>query len=409
MNEITFTMKLRVYPDEQTVRAFEEMSKAYMDACNFVSRFVFDNGFCLNSNSLHKKLYREVRAKFGLKSQFACSVFKTVTARYKTVREQLAQRPYKYEDENRKWRYVSRTLEWLWKPVEFHRPQIDLVRGSNYSFSQKGTSLSLSTLGDRIKVSFDKPKYFERYFDRSCHFGTAKLVRLKKNWYLHIPVSKFIDRELNIEAPSHVVGLDRGLRFIVTGYDEQGKTSFISGKEIARKRRAFARVRAQLQSKGTKSAKRALKRLSGRENRWMSDVNHRISKTLVDRYGENTLFVMENLAGVSFAEENQRGKKQNRDLHSWTFFQLEQFLRYKAKAVGSDVIEVSAEYTSQRCPKCGRIRKQNRHHSIHEYICDSCGYRSNDDRVGAMNINTLGTMRVSGDTNPRFGVRKVDD
>ena len=89
-------------------------------------------------------------------------------------------------------------------------------------------------------------------------------------------------------------------------------------------------------------------------------------------------------------------------------YQLEQFLTYKAHEAGSEVIKVSAGYTSQRCPKCGRIHKENRNHKTHEYICDSCGYRSNDDRVGAMNIYTLGTMYVSGDTNPRFGVRKVN-
>lgn len=66
-----------------------------------------------------------------------------------------------------------------------------------------------------------------------------------------------------------------------------------------------------MQAKGTKSAKRKLKALSGRENRWMSDVNHQLSKALVDYYGANTLFVMEDLAGVSFDEMNlsNRGKQ----------------------------------------------------------------------------------------------------
>ena len=59
-----------------------------------------------------------------------------------------------------------------------------------------------------------------------------------------------------------------------------------------------------------------------------------------------------------------------------------------------------------RCPKCGRIHKENRHHHEHEYVCDKCGYRSNDDRVGAMNIWNLGTLWVSGDERPRYGIRK---
>ena len=81
------------------------------------------------------------------------------------------------------------------------------------------------------------------------------------------------------ENVRHVVGIDRGLRFLTVSYDEQGKTEFVSGKKIATKRHKFQEVRRQLQSKGTKSAKRRLKAISGRENRWMSDVNHQISNS----------------------------------------------------------------------------------------------------------------------------------
>ena len=87
---------------------------------------------------------------------------------------------------------------------------------------------------------------------------------------------------------------------------------------------------------------------------------------------------------------------------------MKEYLSYKAAETGSIVLKVPADYTSQRCPKCGRIHKANRDHEKHEYLCDACGYRSNDDRVGAMNLYTLGTMYVSGDMNPRFGSRKIN-
>lgn len=407
MPVVVKTMKLHIHADKEADALFKELTVRYAEACTKISKYVFDNGFILNFMKLQKQLYQTVRDEHGLKAQMTISSFKTVTARYKTIQEQLFQSPYRYQDEDGKWHSIKRTLEWLQKPVFFHRPQADLVRGRDYSFVKGGTMLSLNTLGKRVAVPFDIPECFADYFNGGWSFGTGKLVSLNGEWYFHIPMTKISPDTFNRSKPSHVVGLDRGLRFLLTGYDETGDVSFFSGKEILAKRGSFNNVRAELQAKGTKSAKRALKRVSGRENRWMADVNHQLSKTLVREYGEGTLFVIEDLKGVSFNTDS-RSKKGRNELRSWAFYQFEQFLTYKADEAGSYVLKVPADYTSQRCPKCGRIHKENRHHDIHEYICDACGYRSNDDRVGAMNLYTLGTMYVSGDMHPRFGARKTE-
>ena len=405
MPEITKTMKLHLITSEEDNRLFCQLTEQYAAACTDISRYVFDHGFVLNFMELQKQLYQTIRETYGLKAQMTISAFKTVTARYKTVKEQLRQNPYHYEDEKGKTQYIQKTLEWLQKPIVFGRPQADLVRNRDYSFTAKG--LSINTLEDRVVVNYDVPDRFNEYFDDTWSFGTGKLVSLKGEWYLHIPMTKESPASFASTKPAHVVGIDRGLRFIATTYDETGSTTFYSGREIMAKRDKFARVRGELQSRGTKSAKRALKRISGRENRWMADVNHQLSKALVDKYGEDTLFVIEDLAGVSF-DTAGHSRKGSRDIRSWAFYQLEQFLSYKAVLAGSEVVKVKPDYTSQRCPKCGRIHKENRNHELHEYICDSCGYRSNDDRVGAMNTYELGTMYVSGDAHPRFGLRKKE-
>ena len=270
MSNLTKTIKLRINVSPEQELLLQQMTEQYRQACNFVSEHIFDNQFNLAYQSLNKELYSDLRDYFGLKSQLAQSVIKTAIARYKTVKQQLFQNPYKYKD------------------------------------------------------------------------------------------------------------------------------------EIATKRHKLQEVRRQLQSKGTKSAKRKLKVISGRENRWMSDVNHQISKTLIQKYGKDTLFVLEDLTGVSFEESNlSRTAKQKYDLQSWAFYQLEQFLTYKAYENRSEVLKVSAKYTSQRCPKCGTIYKENRDHHRHLYRCQ-CGYSSNDDRIGAMNIQLLGTMWISGDNHPRY-------
>ncbi|MSE07228.1 IS200/IS605 family element transposase accessory protein TnpB [Lactobacillus salivarius] len=378
---------------------FSKTMKQYRLACNYVSEYLFNNNFPLNKNEVQKVIYNTIREKFNLKSQMTISCIRSVIARYKTVKTQMARRPYKYQDQNTgEWYREVRDLNWLHKPISFNRPQVDLQRNRDWSYLSSG-QLSINTLDGRVKVD-PICRGFNQYLDGTWKFGLAKLLKSSGKWYLHISATKEVT-DFDKQTVKHVVGIDRGLRFLATSYDEQGKTAFFDGQAIMRKRAKYQKLRATLQAKGTKSAKRRLKKLSGRENRWISDVNHCLSKTLVQKYGDNTLFVLENLNGVSF-ERTDLPKALRNQNKSWAFYQLEQFLTYKVHLHNSEVVEVSAKYTSQRCPKCGVIKKDNRHHEKHEYHCTNCGYCSNDDRIGAMNIQLLGTQYISGQEQPKF-------
>ena len=398
--EQTVNIKVKLNILEPNVgMKFSKTMEQYRLACNYVSEYLFNNNFPLNKNEVQKVIYNTIREKFNLKSQMTISCIRSVIARYKTVKTQMARRPYKYQDQNTgEWYREVRDLNWLHKPISFNRPQVDLQRNRDWSYLSSG-QLSINTLDGRVKV---EPicRGFNQYLDGTWKFGLAKLLKSSGKWYLHISATKEV-ADFNKQTVKHVVGLDRGLRFLATSYDEQGKTTFFDGQAIMRKRAKYQKLRATLQAKGTKSAKRRLKKLSGRENRWISDVNHCLSKTLVKKYGANTLFVLENLNSVSF-ERTDLPKALHSQNKSWTFYQLEQFLTYKAHLNNSEVVEVSAKYTSQRCPKCGVIKKDNRHHEKHEYHCTNCGYCSNDDRIGAMNIQLLGTQYISGQEQPKF-------
>lgn len=407
MSDLTTTIKLKLYLDNEQKQLLNTMSEQYRLACNYVSEWIFKNELCLNFKTVNSVLYQDLRDRFNLKSQMAQSVSKTVIAKYKTVKEQFKQNPYTYKDQKGKIKFIKRTLEWLTKPIYFSRPQVDLVMNRDYSFKNDFSLFSLNTLGKRIEVPFESKHFGEYINNENFKLGTGKIVSVKGKYYFHIPVT-FKTNDFDKTKVNHVIGIDRGLRFLTTTYDEKGKCSFVNGKEIMNKRNHFAHLRKQLQSKGTKSARRALKRLNLRENRYMTNINHVISKTLVDKYSSDTLFVIEDLTGVSFEETNlSRSKKQKHNLRSWSFYQLEQFLIYKSNKIGSEVLKVDADYTSQRCPKCGTIHKENRHHDIHEYICKNCGYRSNDDRIGAMNLYKLGTDYISGVDEPKFEVQKI--
>ncbi|ABE00545.1 RNA-guided endonuclease TnpB family protein [Ligilactobacillus salivarius] len=398
--EQTVNIKVKLNILEPNVgMKFSKTMEQYRLACNYVSEYLFNNNFPLNKNEVQKVIYNTIREKFNLKSQMAISCIRSVIARYKTVKTQMARRPYNYQDQNTgEWYREVRDLTWLHKPISFNRPQVDLQRNRDWSYLSSG-QLSINTLDGRVKVD-PICRGFNQYLDGTWKFGLAKLLKSSGKWYLHISATKEVT-DFDKQAVKHVVGIDRGLRFLVTSYDEQGKTAFFDGQAIMRKRAKYQKLRAILQAKGTKSAKRRLKKLSGRENRWISDVNHCLSKTLVQKYGANTLFVLENLNGVSF-ERTDLPKALRNQNKSWAFYQLEQFLTYKAHLNNSEVVEVSAKYTSQRCPKCGVIKKDNRNHEKHEYHCDNCGYRSNDDRIGAMNIQLLGTQYISGQEQPKF-------
>lgn len=387
---VTISLKLRLYPSSQQTKLLESTMEQYKLACNLVSSYYFANFFNPKQADLQKSLYHLVRDKFGLKAQMTQSVFKTVLARYKAVNTQIKQKPYKYKDTNtNEWYYEKRDLTWLQKPIQFNRPQCDLVSVRDWSIVKE--QLSINTIGTREKINFSA-KGFENYL-KSSKLGTAKLVKSCNHYFLH--VSCILETlKFNKENLKHVVGIDRGLRFLATTFDEKGITKFVSGKAISDKRRKYKRLRQQLQSKGTKSAKRRLRVINQRENRWMSDINHQVTKTLVDKYSSGTVFTIEDLTNVRFATEKVTKSKRYEQV-SWSFFQFEQFLTYKAELQGSIVVKVDAHYTSQRCPKCGVIDKQARDHSTHEYQCQHCGYTSNDDRIGAMNIQLLGTNWVT--------------
>ncbi len=393
------TLKLHFIPNESDSIHLTHLVSQYRDACNFVSEYIFNHQFDLNQSSLNRALYQDIRTSFNLKSQSAQSVIKTVIARYKTSATQLTSKPFRFNDDGVSY-YVPRDLFWLQQPIQFNRPQADLVYNRDYRFKDDFQTLRLTTSKGLIDVIPKGLSHWDEYLDGSWSFGTAKLVCLKSKWYLHIAISKEVP-EFNTDTVRHVVGIDRGLRQLMTSYDEQGETMFFNGQEVLKRRRHYKELRRRLQACNTKGSKRRLRLLEHKENRWMTDVNHQLSKALIAHYGPNTLFVLEDLTNIRFATE-QVAKDSRYETVSWAFCQLEAMLTYKAAEIGSHVLLVPAHYTSQRCVKCGTIDKSNRDHHNHLYSCKNCGYTSNDDRLAAMNIQQLGTRYISGEVNPRY-------
>ncbi len=405
--EQTLTLKVRLYPTFEQRQQLKAVSYEYQRICNLISNWCFDTNQFFDRKAFQSEMYQYLRNNSDLNSLMVQSAYRTVSARYRTVETQLRQSEYVYQDINTKqWYRNKRDLSWLRNPICFRRPQVDYVRKYNYSFVQNATKISMNVLGQRIKVSYNT--HFNDILLRDdVTLGTATLVQLKHKWYLHIAYTQEVP-EWQSDTNQNVIGIDRGLRQIMTTYDNRDKTKFFNGKKIAYQRRKYHYLRQQLQRKNTKSAKRKLKRLAQQENRWMNDVNHCLSKTLVDNYGQNSLFVLEDLTNITF-ERKMRTKRQTNELHSWAFYDLQMKLAYKAQRNGSNIITVSAKYTSQRCPKCGIVKKSNRDHHLHLYKCVNCGFKTNDDRIGAMNLYELGKRYMTGNDKPSFEKINVSD
>ena len=436
-NTLVLAIKLKILPQSQKqVDTFNQTMIAYRNACNVVSQYIFDNiPRAIDSDALQsllsyvnlqttakingKRIYEIFKEQFQLPAQLACEVFKTVIANYKTVQTQLKKEKiatdFEYDSDGNiayyqkgkhkgkpKLVYVHKDLSFLSKPLCYKKPQLALPVNRSYGFIDDFSKVSISSIDGRIKLPFKLTAYQKRLLkDETWKRGGARLVKTGNKWFLHIPFTKSII-EKDISQYSNIIGIDAGLRKIMTIYDvKTKKTRFKNGQFIKKKRYNYVKKRQSLQIKGTKSAKRRLKQLSGRENRWMTDVNHCLSKTLVEK-NPDTLIAVEDLTDITFETTLNRKKENRYEHHSWAFYQLQQFIEYKAKKHGSYLIKVNPAYTSQRCPKCGTISKENRDKAAHCYHCQNCHYKSNDDRVAAINIAYLGRLKQNGVKKPAF-------
>ncbi len=366
--QVTITAKIQICVIPEHRKLLDVTMDEYRHACDYTSDYIFRT-HDLKQYSLNQHLYHDIRNKFGLKSQMAQSVIKTVAARYKTI--------------------LENQRHWI-KP-KFRKLQYDLVWNRDYSLSQN--LFSVNTLSGRIKSAY-YPGGIEKYFDKETYrFGTAKLVKKGQKYYLHIPVTKDVP-ECDPAEITNIVGIDRGINFIAATYDSHGNSCFISGKKIKQKRAKYKQLRTDLQRRQTPSSRRRLKAIGQRENRWMQDVNHCVSKALVEMNPKHSLFVLEDLSGIRNATERVRRKDRYMSV-SWSFYDLEQKIKYKAVLNESLVINTDPKYTSQTCPVCRHTEKGNRNKKLHLFECRNCGYKSNDDRIGAMNLYQKGISFVA--------------
>ena len=129
-----------------------------------------------------------------------------------------------------------------------------------------------------------------------------------------------------------------------------------------------------------------------KESRYIRDLNHKISRQLIDlavQEGVATI-VMEDLKNIRKTAFSL--KKADKNLNSWSFYELQSFIDYKARLSGIKVVYINPKYTSQTCNKCKSVEKSNRKRNL--YKC-SCGNQVHADLNAARNICDIGLESVN--------------
>ena len=348
----TVKLKLKNVNPDDLLSTFRAYTKAY----NYICEIGFkDRNF--NKVELHRRTYDYCRTQFGLKSELAVQVRDQAAESIKSVTK------------------LERKKHKKFKCPKSKQTSIRLCKGSfNIWFDR--SEVSVLTLNGRIRCKLNLPDCFQQYF--SWRRKGATLSLKKDKLFLHIVFEKEIE---DVQCSNdNVLGIDRGIVNIATLSDG----TVYSGEHVLQVKQRYQAIRSKLQSKSSRSARRHLRTLSARENRFVTDVNHCISKDIVSRCNPETVLVLEKLKDIRDRSGKLR-KTERAKVNSWSFYQLEQFLTYKALAKGCSVQYVDARYTSQKCSVCGYTVKGNRTTQSH-FKCKKCGFECNADLNAAINI-----------------------
>lgn len=381
------TAKLKLQTDAAQCKALRATQLAYRDGLNYVSRYAFEHGKMSNKVRLQDGTYDEIRARFKIPAQMACSIPRQVGATYKTLWTKVKQNAAQHKAGVTKKRYKG-----LDQAPKFVSPTLTYQLGHDYSFKTE-QRVSILTLQGRVLLPYTGYREHVALIEHGAHIGAAKLWydKPKKHFYLLVSLDVEVAEPTDASHTS-VVGVDVGIRYLAVTATTRGKQSFHSGKRMVPKANHYARTRKRLQRKGTRSATRRLVIMSGRERRLKADANHVVSKQIVGAH-PHALLGLENLTDIRDRTKRRTGKKAstkqrkaNAASSKWAFAELHAMLAYKALLHESMAIKIDAHYTSQACPICGHTCKGNRPNKGLLFVCQHCGYTLHADVVGARNV-----------------------
>lgn len=342
------TIKCKLNPTNNQIKILDKTLVRCLNALNYISKIAWDN-LCFNRAVLHHLTYYKVKTKFKLQSQICCSVGNKVVFSYKTNEQ---------------------------KQHIFKNPILPLNFNRTISFNPNDI-ISICTIKGRQKIHLILGEYQKQILKKATKFCDSELIKRNKKFYLNITIEI---PDVPIKEIKDVIGVDIGITNLATCSTGDNFT----GKQVQSVRKRYHTLRSSLQSKGTRSARRHLKKMSGKEKRFQKDVNHCVSKKIVDLANQHNLAIaLEDLTHIR--RTIKKGKKQRRTFNNWAFYQLRNFISYKAQRDGTTVVLVNPAYTSQTCSSCETIGIRNGQ----DFHCSSCGFQANADFNASLNIKRV--------------------
>jgi putative transposase len=393
--ERTIVVQLKPMPAQARIL------KATLEQHTACFNVVAHEGFtttCSNGVELHKRTYYPLRAQYpDLPAQLVCAARMKATEAvksaltWKSKKEQAY--PKKFEQAKKQGKPIPK-----FKPVRCPHSASASIRYDQRSYWVKWETLtcSLATVKGRVELGFTVPRHLQQYV--GYQVCSADLCYRKGRYTLHIVVS----------IPEPIVPFSQEVLSIDLGLNRPAVTSarqFLGERRWKEQERRTFRLKRKLQAKGTRSAKRHLKTVSGKQFRRRKDHDHVLSKQIVQQATLGSTIVLENLKNIRDTSKMGHGKKggKNRDnkrrLHSWSFDQLYSFIEYKAHAHGIRVVKIDPRHTSQTCSRCGYQHRSNRR-SQSLFLCRQCGYCLNADLNAAKNIREKYLASLAQDGTP---------
>lgn len=352
--EVTRAACIWITPDDNTREVFEATLAAY------------------------KKAY-ETYAQTSIENK-TTSRFKLHKLAYEKTRTNVPNLPAALNQAARDWAVADiKAYNTMHPKQQFMKtPSTGRMRSMAYSLrslSLRGNLLTLSTVGKRQRFMILIPLFFqERWLKPAVSWKlNAATLTITKKKKIKISLSFRIQLFDTPRIEGEVLGVDRGLYNIVATSDGE----LYKGNRIRATRRKYAHARKTCQKKGTRSAKRRLEAISGREERFRNDMNHCISKELANRPGISVI-VLEDLSSIrSLSRKEKNGKKSRTWLSGWAYRDLETKIVYKCQTTGRTVVWVDPSYTSQTCSHCGHVDKESREKGL--FRCTKCGHEEQAD------------------------------